>query len=123
MTYNGQELAALVSLGVKMAQADGSVTESEQVAIAAELVTFGVSSEQLPAILAASTLMNGPEVMSIVSAMSDNQKRYACGYLAAIMVADGDINNKEVEIWRLICTLGRFPEMTFQEALIFWKNN
>lgn len=123
MIYNGQELAALVSLGIKMAQADGCVTETEQVTIAAELVKFGVNSEQLPAILAASTLMNGPEVMSIVSRMSDNQKKYACGYLAAIMAADGDINNKEVDIWQLICTLGHFPKMKFQDALTFWKNN
>lgn len=123
MTYNGKELAAMLNLGIAMAQADGHFAESEQEAIAIELVKFGVSADQLPAILAASTLMSGAEAISTLSAMSDSQKKYACGYFAVIMAVDGDIKKSELEMWRLICTLGKFPEMNVHEALTFWNNN
>lgn len=43
MTYNGNELAALIKLGIAMAQADGHVDEIEQIAIASELKSFGVN--------------------------------------------------------------------------------
>lgn len=48
---------------------------------------------------------------------------YACGYLAAIMAADGEIADAEIKLWQLVCTLGCFPTMNIGEALTFWKNN
>lgn len=47
MTYNGNELAALIKLGIAMAQADGHVDEIEQIAIASELKSFGVNETRL----------------------------------------------------------------------------
>ena len=43
MTYSGNELAALVKLGLAMAEADGHVDQVEHVAIASELRNFGVN--------------------------------------------------------------------------------
>uniref|UniRef100_A0AB33ISH1 Co-chaperone DjlA N-terminal domain-containing protein n=1 Tax=Prevotella sp. GTC17254 TaxID=3236794 RepID=A0AB33ISH1_9BACT len=123
MTYNGKELAALIKLGIAMAQADGHVDKIEQIAIASELKNFGVNDANAPSLLAAAAIMNVSDAFGTVTAMDDEQKKYACGYLAAIMVADGEIADSEVKLWQLVCTLGSFPTMNISEALTFWTNH
>lgn len=123
MTYNGKELAALIKLGIAMAQADGHVDKIEQIAIASELKNFGVNDVNAPSLLATSAIMDISEALGTLAAMSNDQKKYACGYLAAIMAADGEIAKSEVKLWQLVCTLGSFPVMNIGEALNFWKNN
>ena len=123
MTYSGKELAALVKLGLAMAQADGHVDDVEQYAIASELKNFGINGTNAPAILAAAAVMDASDAMSVVASMNNEQKKYACGYLAAIMAADGEISDSEVKLWQLICTLGSFPTMNIGDALKFWTSH
>lgn len=123
MTYNGNELAALIKLGIAMAQADGHVDKIEQIAIASELKSFGVNETKAPSLLATAATMNIADALGALAAMTNEQKRYACGYLAAIMAADGEIADAEIKLWLLVCTLGCFPTMNIGEALTFWKNN
>lgn len=121
MTFSGQELAALIKFGVAMAQADGHVDKVEELTIASELTNFGVNPTEAPNLLAASAAMEMSDALAIITLMTNEQKKYACGYLAAIMTADGEIADAEVKLWRLVCTLGNFPSMNIQEALTFWK--
>lgn len=123
MTYNGKELAALVKLGLAMAQADGHVAEIEQVAIASELNSFGVNGDNSTSIFAAAAIMDAADAIATLAIMSNEQKKYATGYLAAIMAADGKIEDAEVKMWQLICTLASFPSMNVHEALSFWTNH
>lgn len=123
MNYNGKELAALVKLGVAMANADGHVDEIEQVAIASELSSFGVDSSNASTILAAAAVMDAADAISTLAIMTTEQKKYATGYLAAIMASDGVIADAEVKMWQLICTLASFPSMNIQEALSFWTSH
>lgn len=123
MTYSGIQLSALVNLGLVMAQADGHVDQNEQKAIALELCNFGVDPNNAPAILAGSASMSATESLAIIASMTTEQKKYATGYFAAIMAADGDISDAEVKLWQLICTLANFPTMTIYEALSFWRSH
>lgn len=123
MTLNGKELAAMVNLGVAMAQADGHVDDVEKTAIAFELTNFGVTGDDATSILAGAAAMSPADAISVLSAMSSEQKKYATGYLATIMASDGNIADAEVKLWQLICTLASFPTMTIAEALTFWKNH
>lgn len=123
MIYQGKQLAALVKMGISMAAADGRFAEEEKMAIVLELASFGVSPDDAANLLAASEMMDASEALSLLSSMSNEQKRYATGYLAAIMAADGEIADSEVKLWQLICTLGNFPSMNIAEALRFWHNN
>lgn len=123
MTYNGKELAALVKLGLAMAQADGHVDNIEHVAIASELKSFGINGDNAPSILAASAAMDASDAIATLAIMSNEQKKYATGYLAAIMAADGRIEDAEVKMWQLICTLASFPTMNVHEALSFWTSH
>lgn len=123
MNYNGKELAALVKLGLAMAQADGHVSETEKLAIAAELTNFGVQGTSAQAIIAGAALIDAADALATLAVMNDSQKKYATGYLAAIMAADGEIADSEVKMWQLICTLAGFPTMNINEALSFWTNH
>lgn len=123
MTLNGNQLSALVKMGVAMALADGKVEEVEKVAIAFELVKFGVSQQDATRIINNSQLMEASDALATLSAMSTEQKKYATGYLAAIMASDGDIADAEVKLWQVICTLSSFPTMNIREALSFWKEH
>ncbi len=123
MTYNGQQLAALVKMGASMAAADGRFADEERVAIVMELANFGVSQDQAAGLLATAQLMDAAEAISVLSSMSSEQKKYATGYLAVIMAADGDIADSEVKMWQLICTLSGFPTMNIREAINFWHQH
>lgn len=123
MVLNGKELSALVKMGVAMALADGKVEETEKVAIVLELVKFGVSETDAEQIIKNGQNMDASVAIATLSAMSNEQKKYATGYMAAIMVSDGNIDPTEVKLWQLICTLSGFPQMNLHEALTFWNNH
>ena len=106
-----------------MAAADGRFAEEEKIAIIMELANFGVSKDQATALVAGAQLMDAAEAISILSNMTNEQKKYATGYLAVIMASDGDIAESEVKMWQLICTLSNFPTMNIAEALNFWNNH
>ena len=121
--YTRKQLAALVNLGVAMATADGKVTNEETAAISLELVKFGVTTNEVAMLLKTAQTMSPADALITISSMSNEQKKYATGYLAVIMASDGEIADSEVKLWQLICGLGSFPAMTIEEALNFWKNN
>lgn len=123
MTYNGKELAAIVKLGLAMAQTDGHVDQTELKTITSELVNFGINRDNATAILATSASMEVANAIATLTIMTPEQKKYATGYLAAIMVADGEIADSEVKLWQLICTLASFPTMNINEALSFWTSH
>ncbi len=123
MNYSGKELAALVNIGIVMAAADGHFDDSEKSAIINELKNFGVNGVQAAALLVKSKELQAGEAILTLASMNDEQKKYACGYLAAIMIADCDIDDSEVKLWKLVSTLASFPTMSIGDALAFWGTN
>lgn len=122
MTLKGRQLAALVNLGLAMAAADGRLADEENVAMCLELEKFGVKEDDLEKLFAIAQTMSNTEAITIISAMTDEQKKHASGFLAAIMVADGNIDISEAKLWALICVLGQLPSMTIKEAISFWNS-
>lgn len=123
MTLNGKELAAVLKAGHAMVQADGKVEESELKVLFGELANFGVPAEQAQLMMVAADAMEASEMFETLTNLSTEAKKYVAGYLAAIMISDNDIDDSEVNMWKLICTLSKFPTMNLNEALTFWRNN
>lgn len=123
MTFKSEQIAALINLGVSMVVADGKVAEEESATIYMKLTKFGVKADDIDKLYTIAHTMSHIEVLTIVSAMTDEQKKHASSFLAAIIVADGEIDDSEVKLWQLICTLGQFPAMTIKDAILFWNNN
>ena len=121
MTYSGLEMAAILKMAQAMANADGKVTNEETAIILAEMANFGAISKTDGLVLAANA-MSSSDALIVLKGMSTMQKKYVCGFLAAISAVDG-IDAKEIAVWQLTSTLAQFPEMSFNEALNFWRNH
>ena len=106
-----------------MAWADGKLEDVERAAIFHEMAGFGVSDEDAKNLANEGDGMEFGEAITVLSKMTDEQKRYASGFLAAIMVCDQNIDDAEVNLWQMICTFGNFPVMTLDEALNFWTKH
>ncbi len=123
MNYTGKELAAVVRMAVTMANADGVFADEERSVIVQELVNFGVSPTDAAHILIMSRDMDPSDALATIACMNDEQKRYVTGYLAVVMIADGEIDESEVKMWRFISLLANLPEMDLAEALEFWNTH
>lgn len=82
MQFNQLQLAAMVKAGKTMALADGKNQENELLVIISGLKKFGVSKRDFDAILELSEIVNPTDMLSILSKMGNEQKKYVCGYLA-----------------------------------------
>lgn len=123
MKYTGIELSAIVKLANAMIMADGKVANEEIAAMSIELAKFGVDENAAKSIIGAADAMEYGHAVAVVAAMNLEQKKYATGYLAFIMAADGEIAATEVSMWQLLSTLAQLPTMTVAEALLFWNNH
>ena len=125
MRFSSKEMAAILKNAKLMALADGVITSDEENVIKRDLASFGIKIDSLEsvAIEHRADNMDGDEVISTLSNMTIDQKKYVCGYLAAIMVADGEVDEKEKELWSIVSILAGFPTMTIGEAIRFWQQN
>lgn len=125
MTFSGKEMTAVLKAAKLIAVADGKVAEEERNAIFADLKSFGFAPNSLE-----STVLEGladnmefAEAIVILANMNVEQKKYVCGYMAAVMISDGQIDEKEMAIWRLVSLLTKFPTMTIEEAKVYWQTH
>lgn len=125
MQFSGREMAALLKAAKLMAMADGAMTDDEKDVIKADLSSFGITIDSLQSIALEqqANAMEGTEVIKILSKLTNEQKKYACGYLAAVMGADGEIHEKEKELWTLLSLFAGFPIMSFSDAISFWQTH
>lgn len=123
MEFNGIQLSAIAKAAKAMIAADGRIDDAEMKTLAREMASFNVEPAQFNQILELSDAMEPVTMLSTLSAMSDHQKKYVSGFLAAIMVCDGDIDENEKNVWQLTSTLMSCPTMTLGEALGYWRNN
>ena len=122
MNLTSLQLAAILKAGKAMVNADGVTKHEELIVLFNELRRFNVPEEDLSKLFILTDTMEVPEMFEVLSGIDDEAKSYVSAYLAAIMFADKDIDEKEIEVWKLICTLCRFPVMTIREALKLWMS-
>lgn len=123
MQFSHMELSAIVKAAQGMIAADGRVDDSEMKILSAELINFGVNPDQLKSMVELSEAMEPALMIAVLGAMNDSQKRYVCGFLASIMVVDGDIDDSEMKFWKMVSTFIGCPTMSLQDALSYWSNN
>lgn len=123
MNLKGIELTAMLSAGMILSNADGRVVDEEKEILVRELKSFNVTNQEAEIYLKVAIDLSVEQTVEVLKAMSPEAKKYACGYLAAVMVCDGDIAEIEVEGWRAFSGACEFPGMTLGEALEFWRNN
>lgn len=123
MNLKGIELTAMLSAGMFLSNADGQVADEEKEILVRELKSFNVTDEEARLYLSVAIDMSVEYTIQVLKAMSNDAKKYACGYLGAVMLCDGNVDDNEMEAWRAFSGACDFPTMTLGEALEFWKNN
>lgn len=123
MVLNSQQLAALIKAAYAMVAADGEINKNETDVVAHELKNFNVTENDLPRLLAMSEAMDSSEMFRHLSSLSLDEKKYVSGFLAVIMIADGNIDDNEVAVWQLTCSLANFPSMSMKESIEYWRTH
>lgn len=123
MTFTQEEMVAILKLAKLMAVADGKLTDDERNCIFADLHSFGVQANSLQSTLLEqkADALEPTKAISIVAQLTTEEKKYVCGYMAAVMIADGNVDTKEHALWALVSALASFPNMTLAEAVDFWQ--
>lgn len=123
MQFNNLELSAVLRIGKCMALADGKVEDEEMKVLALGMAEFGVTPAQFEMLTALSEAMTPATMLATLAALDDDQKKFVCGFLATIMVCDGDIDDAEVKLWQMTSSLAGFPKMSASEAVDFWRTH
>ena len=123
MTLKGIEITAMLSAGMILSNADGRIADEEKAILINELKSFNVTGDEAEIYLKVAIDLTVEQTVEILKAMSNEKKQYACGYLGAVMLCDGDVDDNEMEAWRAFSGACDFPTMTLGEALNFWRNN
>ena len=117
MTLLGIELSAIANLAVRMAHADGHMDASEIDVIANGFRYFGVPLDQAKHLILMAMAAREEDAITIVSAMTPEHKTFVAAWLAAVIVADGVVDEREQ---KLLSYYGRrcgLPSLTIEQAL------
>lgn len=122
MTFSSKEMTAIVALARAMASADGKIEAIELKIIANELVRFGVPQDECTTIFRVAEKLNIQEALTIVTQMGREEKKYVAAYLGTMIVADNDVDESELKLWRFISEVCGLPSMSIHEAVKFMAN-
>ena len=75
-------------MAFSMASVDGKFAAEEKAAITLGMAEFGLNKEMILACVSVAQEMEAGEALGILANMNTTQKKYATGYLAAVMAAD-----------------------------------
>lgn len=123
MQFNRLQLSAILKVGICMVNADGKVADEEGKVLCMGMAEFGVSEDDFKLLLALADAMTPPTMLATLAALNEEQKKFVCGFLATIMISDGDIDDSEVKLWQLTSSLAGFPTMSIAEAAEFWTTH
>lgn len=123
MQFNNLELSAVLKVGFCMANADGKLEQEEMKVLALGMAEFGVDEQHFQMLTTLANAMTPATMLATLAALNESQKKFVCGFLASIMISDGDIDDSEVKLWQLTSTLAGFPKMSIAEAATYWTTH
>lgn len=104
-------------MAIAMVGADGRSDDREMEVVRNELTRFGASVGQMLALTKEAERMEFQEAIEIISNFDYEKKTYVSSYLAVIMIADDEVDDKEVALWQLVSALCSLPEMNISQAV------
>lgn len=122
MTFTGEQLTAIIKMAKAMVMADGRVEKSEIQVMTTELLRFNVPQDHVPHLLTLADKMDASKALAIIANFDDEAKKYVASYLGVIMASDGDIDDREMSLWRLVSTLCGLPTMNVVDAITNMRN-
>lgn len=90
-----------------MSAIDGNLDDNEKKQIVHEVASFGLDLNEATDIFNRAGDMTPAEAIGIVDNLTDEQKKYAAGFIATICLADGKVADNENKLWWAICYFAR----------------
>ena len=116
-------MTAIMSMAHAMIISDGKVEDEELSMLSNQMINFGIPLEDYKEITLKGRDMEPDYAIDIVSKMTYEQKKYVAAFLGTIMAADGDIDNTEMALWRLLSQICSLPTMSVKDAISYMKSN
>ena len=117
MYFSYDDRKAVYYIARGMVCADGKIREIELHALTTEMLRIGSSLEELLEFENNLKYIKGSDCTSRISKFSDEKKKHFCALLGAIIIVDGDIDEKEMQLWSLTSYLCDLPTMSVADAL------
>ena len=123
MKFIPQELVAIYKVAEKMVWADGVVQPEELVVVENAMRKAGTGTlEELNAVKEDSKKMSDEDCYGIIAFLDVEQKMFVSSLLGAISSSDGDIDDRELKLWRDICDKCDLPIMNNRQAISIFNN-
>lgn len=110
MYFTEEEKKAITLVSLKMICADGKVEKEETDISFPILKEIGVESLDI------AKGMSPIEACSIISRMTEVEKKFVAAFLGVIMAIDGDVDEKELTLWQFISSMCNLPSMSVRQA-------
>ena len=123
MKFSILELSAVLKVGFSMAKADCKLYKEELKVLAVGMAEFGVDDKKFQLLTTLADAMTPSTMLATLAALTESQKKFVCGFLATIMISDGDIDDAEVKLWQLTSSLCDFPTMNIADAADYWRTH
>ena len=117
LEFTDREYTAILFFTKKMMLADGKLDAKEGIMLIKEAERFGIGKDKLEILLDSSDNMEADEAIVLIATMTDAQKRYVSAVLGTIMAIDGDIDDKELVLWKMVSSLCKLPTMSIKDAI------
>ncbi len=111
--FTNQEKIAIVKVAVMMEGADGDCDIRETIVNWRTFEQLKITSENIEAAKKMSTL----EAFSIIGNMLPSEKEFVAAFLGSLIMADHDVDDRELTLWRFISSMCQLPTMDIKEAL------
>ena len=118
--FNKRELAAILNIAEGMAEIDGKVEKIESEVIYAEMTSrFGLEHDELMSLSEIAIIDMDPHTaMNIVAEMTPFQKQYVQALLVFVMASDGNIDEREMAMLKVVTMVSGLPPINMNDIRI-----
>lgn len=122
--FKSHEMYAVYKVASMMANADGVIYPDEVKIISDEMESLGVKSDKDKKILEDNgKIMRPLDALNIISNLTEDQKKHINAFFGSIISIDGDIDDAELALWRLVGELCELPKMSVRQAINLFSNH
>ena len=116
--FTNEEIIAVYKAADLMVLADGKIMPEETTTVNEAMQKLGIGGVSvLEEIKKSACEITDDECYGQLAFLDEEQKKFVSAMLGAISSSDGDIDDKELELWREICSKSDLPKMNNRQAI------
>ena len=120
--FDYQQKLAIYKIAEMMVNVDGQILAEETLTLERGIAKLGFSSKsEIATIKEAADKQEYASCLQILSTLEAAQKKFVTSFLGAIISSDGDIDDRELELWRELSQQCGFPIMNNRQAIEIFK--